>query len=86
MSHDCPKCNGVIYNRRMKTCGYCGAELPAELLFSAAELEMLDKEEAVLAAFRQQQKAEFEAEEQKRQEAAKRQGAFMSGYFLGKIS
>jgi hypothetical protein len=36
----------VIYNRRLKTCGYCGAELPPELLFSPAEIEVLDKNAA----------------------------------------
>ena len=72
MSYRCPKCSGVIYNRRLKTCGFCGAELPPELLFSAAEIEALDKKEAEIAAEHQKQQAKFEAEELERQKAAKR--------------
>src|SRR5947209_2809675 len=43
MSYHCPKCNGVIYNRRNSTCGICGAELPANLLFTEMEVEALDR-------------------------------------------
>jgi hypothetical protein len=39
----CPKCDHIIYNRRNKICGYCGAELPEELLFTAVEVAALDK-------------------------------------------
>jgi hypothetical protein len=85
MSYQCPKCNGVIYNRRNKICGYCGAELPPELLFSAAEIELMDKEAAILAEFHQKQKAELDAEDLARKQAAQRQSAFITGYFLGKL-
>jgi hypothetical protein len=80
MSYQCPKCSGVIYNRRNKTCGFCGAELPAELLFSAAELEALDKRDAEMAAEHQKQQAKFEAEEQERKDALRRQ-VFWPGSF-----
>ncbi len=33
MSYHCPKCNGVINDRRNYVCATCGAELPAALLF-----------------------------------------------------
>ena len=38
MSYRCPKCNGVIYDRRNYVCGSCGAELPATLLFLPPEM------------------------------------------------
>ena len=38
MSYRCPKCNGIIYDRRNYVCGVCGAELPARLLFLPPEL------------------------------------------------
>lgn len=85
MSYHCPKCNGVIYNRRSKLCGFCGAELPPELLFSPAELEVLDKNAAEHTAEQQTIRARLEAEELEHQNAAKRQGAFMMGYFMGRL-
>jgi hypothetical protein len=85
MSYLCPTCNRSIYNRRNKICGFCSAKLPPELLFSAAEIEAMDKEEAVLKEFHQKQKAEREVEELARKQAAQRQSDFMTGYFLGKL-
>ena len=84
MSYQCPKCNGVIYDRRRNICGYCGAELPAELLFGPAELEVLDKKAAELTAEHEKIRAKLEAEELEHREAASRQGAFMMGYFMGR--
>jgi hypothetical protein len=43
MSYRCPKCNGIIYDRRNNICGFCGAELPASLLLSPSEMAALDK-------------------------------------------
>ena len=86
MSYQCPKCNRVIYNRRNKMCGYCGAEVPPELLFSAAEIETMDKEAAVLAEFHKKQKAELDAEDLERKNTARRQeesvAAMIAGGFL----
>lgn len=62
MSYHCPSCNGVLYDRRRKACGFCGAEVPAEFLFTPAELEHLRVEEA-LAEERQQQQRAKEASE-----------------------
>ena len=65
MSYQCPKCNGVVYNRRSNICGFCGAELPAGLLFTAEEISALDKDAAEAEARRKRQEtAELEAEEQ----------------------
>src|SRR2546430_2906514 len=43
MSYRCPKCNGIIYDRRNYLCAVCGAELPARLLFLPPEMLDLDK-------------------------------------------
>ena len=37
MSLQCPKCNGVVYDRRSSKCGFCGAELPADFKFTDTE-------------------------------------------------
>jgi hypothetical protein len=66
MSLYCPECNGVVYDRRHKTCGFCGAELPSELLFSAAEIEALNRQEAEAEQQRLKRKAKEDAEEQER--------------------
>jgi hypothetical protein len=64
MSLQCPKCNGAVYDRRRKTCGFCGAALPAEMLFSAAEIEVLNRKEAEAEERRLKRKAKVDAEEQ----------------------
>jgi hypothetical protein len=68
MSLECPKCNGVVYDRRRKTCGFCGAELPAEMLFSAEEIEVLNRKEAEAEERRLKRKAIDDAEEKERRE------------------
>jgi hypothetical protein len=49
----CPNCRRVLYNRRLKACGFCGAPIPEELRFTAAEIAALDHELAVIELFRQ---------------------------------
>jgi len=70
MSYRCPKCKGVIYNRRNKQCGFCGAELPAELLFTAAEIAALDKEAAAAKELHRQKQAKEDEEEEERRARA----------------
>ena len=73
MSHQCPKCDRVIYNRRSKICGFCGAELPAELLFTQAQIEALDRNAAEADARHKRQRDEEEAEAKaKAEEQARR--------------
>ena len=69
MSYQCPGCHGVLYDRRRKTCGFCGVELPAELLFTPAELAQLRVQEAAADERDKKQRAkeQAEAEEQARQ-------------------
>ena len=69
MSYHCPSCHGVLYDRRRKTCGFCGAELPPELLFTSAELERLRREEAEAEERHRQERAKEEAEAQARAQA-----------------
>lgn len=40
----CPACRFPIFNRRVATCESCGAALPAELLFTAQQLKVIDAE------------------------------------------
>ena len=37
MSLQCPKCDGVVLDRRSSKCGFCGAELPADFRFKDTE-------------------------------------------------
>jgi len=43
MSYHCPTCQRLLYNRRLTTCGFCGALIPASLRFTAEEIAALDK-------------------------------------------
>jgi hypothetical protein len=81
MSYLCPKCSRVIYNRRLKTCGFCGADLPPELLFTAAEIAAMDKKDAALAEeHRKHDEAERE-EESRRKVAQRDQLLFGPGFY-----
>jgi len=62
MSLHCPKCGGVVYTRRNKLCGFCGAELPPGFLLTEAEIAALEKAEAT----HREQKAKQDAEELER--------------------
>jgi len=53
MTHHCPNCQRVIYDRRLKCCGFCGASIPEGLRFTPEERAALDREEAVIELFRQ---------------------------------
>ena len=66
MSHHCPSCQRVLYNRRLTRCGYCGAEIPDSLRFTAEEIAALDREIAELDEQRKRrQRAAEEAEQAK---------------------
>jgi hypothetical protein len=56
---NCPHCQRLLYNRKLKNCGFCGEELPPEYLFSAEELAEIDAQmDAIEQQFRQAQSAE----------------------------
>ncbi len=42
----CPSCERVLYNRRLKRCGFCGAIIPEELRFTPGEIDALDRKMA----------------------------------------
>jgi len=44
MEHKCPKCGSVIYSRRNVLCGVCGERLPTELLFTAEERAVVERD------------------------------------------
>jgi len=53
MKYHCPNCHRILYNRRLKLCGFCGAAIPEELRFTPAEIAALDSEMAQFEANRQ---------------------------------
>jgi len=65
---DCPHCKQLIYSRQHKHCGFCGGELPPELLLSAEEIAALHAEQAAIAARREADKIK----EKERQETFER--------------
>jgi hypothetical protein len=66
MSYHCPACDGVLYDRRRSTCGFCGATLPDELLFTPEQRETLQKQEEV-DKLRREQREKEEAERRARE-------------------
>ena len=48
MNIQCPKCSRVLYSRRHKLCGFCGAAVPAELLLTPVDLAAMEEADARL--------------------------------------
>lgn len=67
MEYRCPKCNRLLYSRRHQACGFCGAVLPAELLFSEEEIKGVNAELAKIEEERLKEQLQKEAEEKQRQ-------------------
>ena len=44
MRYRCPSCNFPIFNRRVKRCESCGADLPQSLLYSEEQIASIDAE------------------------------------------
>jgi NMD protein affecting ribosome stability and mRNA decay len=65
MAYLCPACSRAILSRRNKLCSFCGSALPAELLFTPAEVEKIEAAERERALARKRR-------EEEREEAAKR--------------
>jgi hypothetical protein len=66
MKVHCPSCDKVLYSRRLKHCGFCGAEIPEALRFTAEEIAALDRSLAESAARRKENEREFEEREANR--------------------
>lgn len=43
MSYYCPTCQRLLYNRRLKRCGFCDAAIPENLRFTPEEIAAQDK-------------------------------------------
>ena len=69
MAYHCPACSRAILSRRNKLCSFCGAPLPAELLFTPAEVEEIEAAERERALARK-------LREEKRVEAAIRSASY----------
>ncbi len=60
MSHHCPNCQRLVYNRRLKNCGYCAAPIPIEIQFTEREKDALDQKMAELQEQRKEREREAE--------------------------
>jgi ribosomal protein L37E len=66
MNHKCPNCQRVLYNRRLKACGFCGAPIPEDLRFSPEECATLDRKMAELEEHRRQRELDAAKEDKQR--------------------
>jgi len=69
MSYNCPKCQRVLYNRRLTRCGFCGAPIPEELRFTPEEIAALERKTAELEQQRRQREQAAAKEEQEARDA-----------------
>lgn len=69
MKYDCSTCQREIYNRRLTHCGFCGAEIPAELRFTADEIAALDAQMAEFEKERAEHQRALDAEKERQQKA-----------------
>ena len=68
MSHKCPSCQRVLYDRRLKACGFCGAPIPEDLRFTPEERAELDRSVAKSEQQRRDREQLREQEEEKQEE------------------
>lgn len=79
MPYRCPACDRSILSRRIPLCSFCQHPLPAELLFTPAEVEKIEAEEqarALAATLR-------EAERARRAEETKPSDFGGAAFFMG---
>jgi len=63
---NCPACSRLLYSRSRRTCGFCGAELPAEMLFSGEGIAAIRAEQVAIEVRRAREKAKEEEEMKER--------------------
>lgn len=82
MSHKCPKCKRVLYNRRLAHCGFCGAEIPKSIRLNAEEIAASDREMAELERRRRKRQlaADIKAEKEEQIRRAKEITRLITGY------
>jgi len=78
MSHHCPSCQRVLYDRRLTHCGFCGAEIPESLQFTAEERAALDRK---LADSEEQRKQRARIAEEEARQAEGGDGGVPIYYF-----
>ena len=67
MEYRCPTCQRVLYNRRLKKCGFCSGDIPESLRFTTEEAAAIDKKMTELEQERiQRERAPAEEEERRR--------------------
>jgi uncharacterized Zn finger protein (UPF0148 family) len=64
MTHHCPNCKKVLYNRRLTHCGFCGAQISESLRFTPEEVAVINRK---TAGFEEQRKHRERAKEAERQ-------------------
>jgi hypothetical protein len=68
----------VLYNRRLKNCGFCGTPIPESLRFTPEESAALERKMADLEEQRRQRQLAADKEEaEKRQRAHKDPGIYL---------
>jgi transcription initiation factor TFIIIB Brf1 subunit/transcription initiation factor TFIIB len=45
MEFKCPACQSIIYSRKQKVCGQCGAALPPEMHLTDAQIQFFQEEQ-----------------------------------------
>jgi hypothetical protein len=79
MKYQCPTCQRVLYNRRLKRCGFCGAPIPEGLRFTPEESAALEQKMAELEEQRIQRERAAAAEAEARRKQAEDMGRYLSG-------
>jgi hypothetical protein len=72
----CPLCKKPLMSRHSPLCAFCGAKLPAELLFTPGEKKKIEAEEKVTAERLERIQAEREKESQAKLDSFKRSMPF----------
>ena len=69
---NCPHCHRLLYSRRHPKCGFCGIELPPEVLFTEAEIAAIKQEQQEIDVRRTKAKVQEEErlEEERRSRSA----------------
>jgi hypothetical protein len=78
MGHNCPSCHRVLYNRRLKNCGFCGAPIPESLRFTPEEIAALDGKMAELEEQRRQRQLAADQEDEARKRDSADPGLFFT--------
>ncbi len=62
---NCPHCQRLLYSRRHPNCGFCGGDLPPEVMLEEHIIAELKEEQAQIAARRARNEAKDEEERRK---------------------